>query len=50
MKVTRMMGVPGGEDLPDQLLGKVEGLLAVVRQVRSHAAAWGQGFVGRRNS
>ena len=29
-----MMGVPGGEDLPDQLLGKVEGLLAVVRQVR----------------
>ncbi|KIZ02615.1 arsenite-transporting ATPase [Monoraphidium neglectum] len=34
-QVTRMMGVPGGEDLPDQLLGKVEGLLAVVRQVNT---------------
>lgn len=29
-----MMGVPGGEELPDVLLGKVEGLLEVVKKVR----------------
>jgi len=34
-QVSRMMGVPGGEELPDVLLGKVEGLLGVVRQVNS---------------
>jgi arsenite-transporting ATPase len=28
-----MVGIPGGEELPDMLLGKVEGLLGVVRQV-----------------
>lgn len=30
-----MVGIPGGEDLPDQLLGKVEGLLEVVRKVNA---------------
>jgi hypothetical protein len=30
-----MVGIPGGEELPDVLLGKVEGLLGVVRQVNA---------------
>ena len=34
-QVSRMMGVPGGEELPDLLLGKVEGLLDVVRKVNA---------------
>lgn len=34
-QVSRMMGVPGGEELPDMLLGKVEGLLEVVRKVNA---------------
>jgi arsenite-transporting ATPase len=34
-QVTRMVGLPGGDELPDMLLGKVEGLLGVVRQVNA---------------
>lgn len=49
-QMTRMLGMGGGgegmEDLPDQLLGKVEGMLEVVRKVRG--LAWVQGVWGKR--